>query len=72
MFFKKGIFKNVVNLITVAGPATLVNIPLRKRFPLKFAKCLRTPFFTEHLRWPLLKIQKKSNMWKFFVQYCRL
>ena len=25
-----------------------------RRFPVSFAKFLRTPFLTEHLRWPLL------------------
>ena len=27
----------------------------------KFAKCLRKPFFTEHLRWLLLFLKKKSK-----------
>ena len=26
-------------------------------FPVAFAKCLRTPFFTEHLRWQLLEME---------------
>ena len=31
-------------------------------FPVKFAKFLRTPFFTEHLRWLLLDVQWSSRM----------
>ena len=30
-------------------PATLLKNTPVKCFPVKFAKCLRTPFFTEHL-----------------------
>ena len=29
----------------------------RMRFPVKFPKFLRAPFFTEHLRWLLLELQ---------------
>ena len=37
--------------------ATLLKKRLRHRcFPVSFAKFLRTPFFTEHLQWLLLKI----------------
>ena len=43
MFFKIGAPKNFVNF---TGKHLC--------FPLKFAKFLRTPFFTEHLRWLLL------------------
>ena len=30
--------------------------PEHRCFPVKFAKFLRAPFFTEHLRWLLLRI----------------
>ena len=46
-------------------------------FPVNFAKFLRTPFFTEHLRWLLLKavfsllkkvfLQKPMKLWNVFV-----
>ena len=32
-----------------------------RRFPVKFAKFLRTPFFTEHLRWLLLNSSLSSS-----------
>ena len=32
-----------------------------KCFPMKFAKFLRTPFFTEHFRWLLLTIISSSS-----------
>ena len=34
-----------------------------KSFPLKFAKFLRTTFFTEHLRWLLLKLNIFMQYW---------
>ena len=38
-------------------PATLLKKRLQHRcFPVKFAKFLRTPFFSEHLCWLLLTI----------------
>ena len=44
---------------------------MRLRFPLKFAKFLRTVFFTEHLRWLLLSnaIQVVINFEEFPFQY---
>ena len=44
-------------------------------FPVKFAKFLRTPFFTEHIRWLLLEISHElspfiafeDNEWCHFV-----
>ena len=45
MFFKIGIPKNFTNF---TGK--------HRCFPVKFAKFLRTPSFTEHLRWLLLSI----------------
>ena len=32
-----------------------------KKEPLNFVKFLRTPFLTEHLRWLLLTIKRRSN-----------
>ena len=51
----------------VAGfrPATLLKKSLRRRcFPANFAKFLRTPFLTEHLRWlPLFMTLKFISLW---------
>ena len=47
----------LIKLQAVPGlrPATLLKKRLRHRcFPVNFAKFLRTPFLTEHLRWLLL------------------
>ena len=33
-------------------------------FPVNFAKFLRTPFFTEHLRWLLLLLDEIQNTGK--------
>ena len=41
-------------------------------FPVKFTKFLRTAFITKHLQSLLLKIHKKSNLCRFFLQCCRL
>ena len=43
-------------LITILQTATLLKKSLWHRcFPVNFVKFLRTPFFTEHLRWLLLE-----------------
>ena len=43
---------------------TLLNKKLWHRcFPVNFAKFLRTPFLTEHLRWLLLKVAPFSNFY---------
>ena len=71
MFFKIGILKNVINLTGKHLSCSLFLIKLKvfklvtllKRdsntgaFPVKFAKLLRKPFFTEHLQWLLLDFQ---------------
>ena len=68
VFCKKGVLGNFAKFTgkhlcqrlffnKVAGlkPATLLKKSLWHRcFPVNFAKFLRTPFFTEHLRWLLL------------------
>ena len=44
-----------LNKVAGLGPATLLKKRLWHRcFPMNFAKFLRTPCFTEHLRWLLL------------------
>ena len=40
--------------------------PQHRCFPKKFAKFLRTPFFTEHLRQPLLDMEKKHVLIHLF------
>ena len=54
--------------VTGQRPATLLKKRLWHRsFPVTFAKFLRAPFFTEHLRWLLLKrLSKNLNHWKTF------
>ena len=54
MFFKIGVPKNFTN---VTGK--------HRRFPVKFSKFLRTPFFTEHLRWLLLSMLLFMNVSSF-------
>ena len=71
MFFKTGALKKFTNF-TGKHPRWslfLINI-IEKRlkhrcFPVKFAKYLRTPFFTEHLQWLLLQRLKKYQMFCF-------
>ena len=59
---KKVILRNFAkltgkNLNQSLRPATLLKKKLWHRcFPVNFAKFLRTPFLTEHLRWLLLKV----------------
>ena len=51
----------------VAGlrPATLLKKRLWHRyFPVNFARFLRTPFFTEHLRWLPLKVLTEKHMYE--------
>ena len=36
-------------------------------FPVKFAKFLRTTFFTEHLRWLLLEMERHFIVFPFFI-----
>ena len=42
-----------------------------KCFPVKFAKFLRTRFFTEHLPWLILYYmnKKESDMWYRYLSY---
>ena len=67
VFRKKGVLKNFANFtekhlcqslgleLCQASPYNLLKKrPWYRRFSVKFAKFLRTPFFIEHLRWLLL------------------
>ena len=72
MFFKLGALKNVANftgkhwcwslfLIKFQASNFIRKILKRKCFPVKFAKFLRTPFFTEHLWLLLLNFRFRLN-----------
>ena len=57
----------------VAGlrPATLLKKRLwHRHFPVNFVKFLRTPFFTEHLRWLLLKRGSGTSI--FPAHFCKM
>ena len=68
MLCKKGVLRNFakftgkhycqslfLNKVEDPRPATLLKkIPWHRRFPVTFAKFLRTTFFMEYLRWLLL------------------
>ena len=71
VFCKKGVLRNftkftgkhlcqslLFNKVAGPRPATLLKKRLWHRcFPVNFAKFLRTPFLTEHLRWLLLNFE---------------
>ena len=51
-------------------PATLLKKRLRHRcFPVKFARFLRTPFFTEHLQWLLQEISHEFSLYCIWEQW---
>ena len=53
--------------------ATLLKKRLWYRcFPVNFAILLRTPSFTEHLRWLLLNVFNFSFFWHFLIRYLLL
>ena len=59
MFSKKGVLRNFAKFTGKhqfqSRPATLLKKRLwNKCFPVNFAKFLRTPFLTKHIRWLLL------------------
>ena len=72
MFFKIGVLNSfansqqqntyvVVSFDKVAGLKVwnfIKNRLQHRRFPVKFVKFLRTPFFTEHLWWLLLGMER--------------
>ena len=63
---KKGVIKNFEKLIGITFVRVSLLISLfiikkrlrQRRFPQNFAKFVRTPFFTEHLRWLLLSSKR--------------
>ena len=57
VFWKKGVFKNFAKF-------TGKHLCQSLFFPVNFAKFLRTPIFTEHLSWLLLKSENKSHSYK--------
>ena len=57
VFCRKGVLRKFAKFTGKHRPATLLKKRLWHRFfPVNFAKFLRTPFLTEHLRWLLLSI----------------
>ena len=75
MFFRTGVFKNFTdftgkhmcqisfNKVSGLKACNFIEKRLQHRcFPMKFAKFLRTPFFTEYLRWLLLSVQSFSSV----------
>ena len=86
MFLKIGVLKNFGNftakhlcwslflILFFSGltPATLLKKRLQHRcFPVKFLKILKTPFFTEHLRWLPLLIQDFPLPSRLQAEKCR-
>ena len=76
MFCKNGVLRNftkftgkqslIFNKATDLKFATLLKKRLLYRcFPVNFAKFLRTPFLTEHLRWLLLHFSRGVNLFSF-------
>ena len=71
MFFKIGVLKNFANLTgkflcwicfnKIAGLYHFKKRLPNRFFPMKFAKFLRIPIFTEHLRWLLLGGNKMNR-----------
>ena len=60
VFCKKGVLRNFAKFTGKHLCQRLFFSKVKKRlcqgcFPVNFAKSLRTPFFTEHLQWLLLK-----------------
>ena len=61
--FLKVLQNSQENTCTRLKPSTLLKKRLWHRcFPVNFAKFLRTPFFTEHLWWLLLKVVSKHSI----------
>ena len=61
MFFQIDVLKNFANFTEKHQCWSLASNFIKNRcFPMKFANFLRTPFFTEHLRWLLLNKPRRS------------
>ena len=85
VFCKKGVLRNFAKFIgkhlcqslffnQVAGlrPATLLKKRLWCRcFSVNFAKFLRTPFLTEHIRWLLLEVSEKLQVCSLLNSWCK-
>ena len=56
VFCKKGVLRNFAKLIGKHLCQSLFFNKVAACFPVNFAKFLRTPFLTEHLRWLLLYV----------------
>ena len=83
MYFRIGVLKNFAMFtgkylclslffinIQAWKPATLLKKRLRHRcFPVKFARFLRTPFFTEHLQWLLQEISHEFSLYCIWEQW---
>ena len=81
VFFRKVVLRNFAkftgdhlcqslffNKAAALRPATLLKKRLWHRlFPVSFAKLLRTPFLTEHLRWLLLHEQNLEYLLERFI-----
>ena len=60
----------VFNKVTSLRSATLLRKRIRHRcFPVNFAKCLRTAFFIEHLRWLLRRYHNQPNFYLVCSNY---
>ena len=79
VFYKIDVLKHFRSSRPVClRPSTLLKMRLWHRcFPMNFLKVLRTPYFTEHLWWLLLRfciIHRKYWCWSLFlikVFYCK-
>ena len=61
MFFQIDVLKSFANFTGKHQCWSLASNFIKNRcFPVKFANFLRTPFFTEHLRWLLLNKPRRS------------
>ena len=69
----KEIFKNSMENTCARVSFLIKNFIIKKRlwhrcFPVNFAKFLRTPSFTEHLRWLLLKMRQFITKYKGYYK----
>ena len=74
MFFKIAIIINLVNFTGkhLCWYLFLIKLQALKRFPVKFAKFLKTCFFTEHLQWLFLgfpRIKTERRKTQFNLEY---
>ena len=67
MFFKIGVLKSFTRK-KFHKKTPMLRLQHRC-FPVKFAKFLITPFFTEHLRWLLLEMEEHFIFFPFFYYH---